>query len=120
MNDWWDNGNNQIAFCRGGKGFVAINNEGSNFSQTLQVDKTTPSQFVALDHSIYYCFNCVQTCLTAGTYCDVISGTLINGQCTGKSVTVGGDGKALITIGAAEDDGIFAIHAEVFFIKSKK
>lgn len=37
MNDWWDNGNNQIAFCRGGKGFIAINNEGSNMSQTLQV-----------------------------------------------------------------------------------
>jgi len=88
LNDWWDNGNNQIAFCRGGKGFVAINNEGSNLSQTLQ------------------------TCLPAGTYCDVISGSLTNGQCTGKSVTVGGDGKALITIGAAEDDGIFAIHAE--------
>ena len=27
----------EIAFCRGGKGFIAINNEGSNLSQTLQV-----------------------------------------------------------------------------------
>ena len=28
LNDWWDNGSNQIAFCRGGKGFIAINNDG--------------------------------------------------------------------------------------------
>ncbi|ROT77239.1 alpha-amylase [Penaeus vannamei] len=28
MNDWWDNGSNQIAFCRGNKGFLAINNDG--------------------------------------------------------------------------------------------
>lgn len=37
MNDWWDNGNNQIAFCRGGKGFIAMNNEGTDMNQTLQV-----------------------------------------------------------------------------------
>ena len=110
MNDWWDNGNNQvynftlnllevcnnkllslrqISFCRGGKGFVAINNEGSDLRRNLQ------------------------TCLSAGTYCDVISGNLENGRCTGKSVTVGSDGRADIVITAAEDDGIFAIHAEV-------
>jgi alpha-amylase len=88
MNDWWDNGNNQIAFCRGGKGFVAINNEGSDLRRNLQ------------------------TCLSAGTYCDVISGNVENGRCTGKSVTVGSDGRADIVITAAEDDGIFAIHAE--------
>jgi len=38
---------------------------------------------------------------------------LVNGKCTGKSVTVGSDGKALITIGNAEDDGVLAIHVEV-------
>lgn len=27
VTNWWDNGNNQIAFCRGNKGFVAMNNE---------------------------------------------------------------------------------------------
>lgn len=37
MNDWWDNGSNQIAFCRGDKGFLAINNEGSDMKETLQV-----------------------------------------------------------------------------------
>ncbi len=27
VTNWWDNGNHQIAFCRGNKGFIAINNE---------------------------------------------------------------------------------------------
>ncbi len=35
VNNWWDNGNNQIAFSRGNKGFVAINREGSTLSRTF-------------------------------------------------------------------------------------
>lgn len=113
MNDWWDNGNNQIAFCRGGKGFVAINNEGSNMSQTLQV--LLNSYVLMLKKNKELMIGFWQTCLSAGTYCDVISGNLSGGKCTGKSVTVGSDGKALITIGSADtEDGILAIHAEVF------
>lgn len=38
MNDWWDNGSNQIAFCRGGKGFIAINNDNFALQQSLQVN----------------------------------------------------------------------------------
>lgn len=38
MNDWWDNGSNQIAFCRGGKGFIAINNDNFDLQQSLQVN----------------------------------------------------------------------------------
>ncbi|XP_065569326.1 alpha-amylase 4N-like isoform X2 [Artemia franciscana] len=83
MNDWWDDGGNQIAFCRGGKGFVAINNAGYDMKQTLQ------------------------TCLPAGTYCDIISG---NPDSCVKQITVGGDGRAYIEILAYEDDGILAIH----------
>ena len=86
MNDWWDNGNNQISFCRGGKGFIAINNDSSDLTQTLQ------------------------TCLSAGTYCDVISGSKDGGSCTGKSVTVNSDGTAYIEIKTSEDDGVLAIH----------
>lgn len=37
MTDWWDNGKNQIAFCRGNKGFVAINNENYDLNQVLTV-----------------------------------------------------------------------------------
>jgi len=35
MTHWWDNGNNQIAFGRNGKGFVVINREGSAMSVEL-------------------------------------------------------------------------------------
>ena len=32
---WWDNGNDQIAFSRGNKGFVVINREGGSLSRTF-------------------------------------------------------------------------------------
>ncbi|WP_349342136.1 alpha-amylase family glycosyl hydrolase [Marinobacter sp. MA] len=35
VSGWWDNGNNQIAFNRGDKGFVAINREGANLARTF-------------------------------------------------------------------------------------
>ena len=37
-NDWWDNGNNQIAWARGDRGFVAINNDAYDLTETLQVN----------------------------------------------------------------------------------
>jgi len=55
----------------------------------------------------------LQTCLPAGTYCDVISGSKSNGVCTGKTVNVGSDGTADIVILHDEEDGVLAIHAEV-------
>ena len=54
-----------------------------------------------------------QTCLPAGTYCDVISGSKSNGVCTGKTVIVGSDGTANIVILHEEEDGVLAIHVEV-------
>lgn len=69
LNNWWDNGNGQIAFGRGEAGFLVINREGSELSQDFQ------------------------TSLPAGTYCDVMSGDLADGQCTGGTVRVGEDGK---------------------------
>lgn len=87
MNDWWDNDNNQIAFCRGGQGFIAINNDGYDLKENLQ------------------------TCLPAGTYCDVISGSKEDGSCTGKTVTVNDDGTAYIELTTMEEDGVLAIHA---------
>jgi alpha-amylase len=49
---WWDNGANAIAFSRGDRGFVAINNE------TVSVTAT------------------VTTALASGTYCDRLTGGL--------------------------------------------
>jgi alpha-amylase len=54
-----------------------------------------------------------QTCLPAGNYCDVISGSKIDGTCTGKTVNVGSDGTADIVILHNEEDGVLAIHADV-------
>ncbi|XP_047533014.1 alpha-amylase 1-like [Vanessa atalanta] len=86
VNDWWDNGSNQIAFCRGGQAFIAFNNDNWNLSQTLQ------------------------TCLPAGRYCDIISGEKRNNACTGKTITVGNDGRAHISIGSNDYDMVLAIH----------
>ncbi|HEY1012502.1 MAG TPA: carbohydrate-binding module family 20 domain-containing protein [Herpetosiphonaceae bacterium] len=82
--NWWSNGNNQIAFGRGDKGFVVINREGGALSRTFQ------------------------TGLPAGAYCDVLSGELANGACTGATVTVNSAGQFTASVGAM---GALAIHA---------
>ncbi|XP_049948012.1 alpha-amylase 1-like [Schistocerca serialis cubense] len=90
MSNWWDNGNYQIAFSRGNTGFIAINNEAnSDLKQTLQ------------------------TGLPAGSYCDVISGNKSGSSCTGKTITINGDGTAYIEIPYNQDDGVVAIHTGV-------
>ncbi|GLV35220.1 Amylase related [Carabus blaptoides fortunei] len=87
LNDWWDNGHQQIAFGRGDKGFVAFTASG-DFKQTLQ------------------------TGLPPGVYCDVISGELTEAGCTGKLVTVNNDRKTYIEILAGEQDGVLALHVD--------
>lgn len=86
LNNWWDNGNNQIAFCRGNRGFIAFNGEPRPFNTLLD------------------------TCLPPGMYCDIISGENQHGRCTGVSVNVGSDGKALINISNKGHEGVLAIH----------
>lgn len=68
----------QIAFSRGTRGFVAINND------TSQVFSAS-----------------VQTSLPAGVYCNVVHGKLIDSTnaCASDSITIGADGKANIYIG---------------------
>lgn len=80
--DWWDNGNNQIAFGRGNKGFVVINKEATSLTRTFK------------------------TSLPAGRYCDVISGdftaatSTTAATCSGTTVTVDATGNASITAGS--------------------
>ena len=76
LSNWWDNGANQIAFGRGSLGFVVINGENNNMSVTLQ------------------------TGLAAGSYCNVIAGDFVNGNCTGSSITVAADGTATFNVAA--------------------
>ncbi|CAG7825728.1 unnamed protein product, partial [Allacma fusca] len=79
---------NQIAFSRGNRGFIAINNDDFLLDRTFS------------------------TGLPGGIYCDVISGNLEDGTCTGKFITVGDDGSAQIYISNTDEDPIIAIHAE--------
>uniref|UniRef100_A0A4W5LSD6 Alpha-amylase n=1 Tax=Hucho hucho TaxID=62062 RepID=A0A4W5LSD6_9TELE len=86
LSNWWDNGGDQIAFGRGNQGFIVINNDNCS-----------------LDVMLY-------TGLHGGTYCDVISGQRSGGLCSGKQVTVGGDGRAHFTISPSDPDPVIAIH----------
>ncbi|MDK1286341.1 alpha-amylase [Pseudoalteromonas umbrosa] len=83
VQNWWDNGNNQIAFSRGNLGFVAINRESNNMNVRLA------------------------TGLPAGTYCDELSGGKSAGYCNGRSITVDGDGSAQISLSSMD---AIAIH----------
>ncbi|MGI5231627.1 carbohydrate-binding module family 20 domain-containing protein [Actinoallomurus sp. CA-142502] len=74
VTNWWSDGSNQIAFGRGAKGYVAINNSGSTLSRTFA------------------------TGLPAGTYCDVVGGGVSGGTCTGTAVTVDGSGNATFQV----------------------
>lgn len=82
LNNWWDNGNGQIAFGRGAAGFLVIN-RGAELSRDFQ------------------------TSLPAGTYCNVMTGELDSGRCTGDTVEVGDDGKFNATV--PTDSGV-ALH----------
>lgn len=86
VSNWWDNGNYQAAFSLGNKGFVAFNVESFDLDQRLQ------------------------TGLPEGRYCDVISGNLESGHCTGKTVSVDRSGYAQIQLKSTEEDGVLAIH----------
>jgi len=88
--DWWDNGNRQIAFGRGNRGFVAINGEASPLTRTFH------------------------TSLPAGNYCDILSGDFTPAaggapaRCTGAVVSVDTSGTVTLTAPAFS---AAAIHA---------
>ena len=88
VRNWWDNNGQQIAFSRGNRAFIAINNENFGMDVTLQ------------------------TGLPSGNYCDIISGNKINNSCTGKTFNVNQDGTLRVLIKYYEEDPIIAIHLE--------
>ncbi|XP_026327368.1 alpha-amylase 1-like isoform X3 [Hyposmocoma kahamanoa] len=86
VTNWWDNSNNQIAFSRGNRAFVAFNLENNDLVQVLQ------------------------TGLPAGNYCDVITGSREGTSCSGNVITVDNDGRANIVIRANAEDAVLAAH----------
>ncbi|WP_305785759.1 carbohydrate-binding module family 20 domain-containing protein [Symbioplanes lichenis] len=83
LTNWWSNGSSQIAFGRGDKAYVAFNRSGTALTRTFA------------------------TGLPAGTYCDVMSGDVTSGTCTGTTVSVDGSGNAATTVPA---NGVVALH----------
>lgn len=89
ISNYADNGQNQIAFCRGNLGFIAINNEISlNMKSTLK------------------------TCLSPGIYCDIITGGKVDEECAGDEILVDDEGKVEISISWKKEIPIVAIHVE--------
>lgn len=81
----WKGNNGQLGFSRGDKGFIIFNLNGN-------VDEI------------------IETGLPSGVYCDIISGHVLNGKCSGKTVTVTAGGIALISMTDQDEDGVLAIH----------
>lgn len=88
VKSWWDNGNNQIAFSRGNRAFIAINNDDVGMNVELQTN------------------------LQSGSYCDAISGVRLNNLCTGKTINVDSQGLARIIINSNDENPMVAIHLE--------
>ncbi|CAH1961407.1 unnamed protein product [Acanthoscelides obtectus] len=86
LTNWWTDGNQQIAFSRGNKGFVAFTVAGD-----INAD--------------------IRTSLPAGTYCDLFTGIKLKNFCTGKVVKVDRSGKARVKVNA-KLDGALAIHVK--------
>jgi alpha-amylase len=72
--NWWDDGVNLIAFSRGSRGWIALNNHATAQTHTFA------------------------TGLRPGTYCDIIHGSVHNGACSGATVTVDSHHHATVTV----------------------
>lgn len=72
-----------VAFGRGDRGFIAANGGTSDAEHTIA------------------------TSLPPGTYCDVITGGLVDGACTGRAVPVRPDGTVTLVV---PGDGAVALH----------
>ena len=95
--NWWDNNGNQVAYGRGNRAFIVINNDAE-----LHLDEV------------------LQTGLPEGVYCDVIHGDVETngGSCTGPDVYVDANGYAKFSISPGED-AMSAIHVNARIKKAK-
>ena len=87
VNNWWTNGNGQMDFSRGERGFIVFNMENYDLNESLD------------------------TGMAAGTYCDIISGDVEDNGCIEDTVTVDSTGDAHIFISGQGSDSVIAFHA---------
>ena len=85
LTNWWSNGNDQIAFGRGNRAFVAFNRSDMPLTTTFQ---TSPP---------------------SGTYCDVMNGDPGENSCTGPTYIVDGSGRVNATVPA---NGALGLHVD--------
>lgn len=87
VKDFYHGTVNQIAFSRGSKGFVAINNDSATWG--LEIRSSLPQ----------------------GTYCNVAKGVLNSSRtaCTSETVTIGDDGKGWVNIGPNDGSSVPAV-----------
>jgi len=78
VRNWYSNGENLIAFSRGSRGWIAINNHTTARTRTFR------------------------TGLAAGTYCDIIHSERTGRACSGPTVRVARDGTARVTVPAKD------------------
>jgi alpha-amylase len=84
LTDWWEEGP-AVAFGRGDRGFVVVNKGDAPLEGTWT------------------------TSLPTGEYCDVQTGPLVDGSCTGDVVTVAEDGTLAASVPAS---GAIAVHVD--------
>ncbi|KAM7344129.1 uncharacterized protein ACRADG_010965 [Cochliomyia hominivorax] len=75
LQHWWEQGENQIAFSRGSLGFVVFN---------MEKDKELKAT--------------IQTGLRPGVYCDILTGSKQNNNCSGDKIVVAADGKTNVNL----------------------
>ena len=88
VTNWYDDAVNLIAFSRGHKAWISINNESTPQTHTFA------------------------TGLPRGTYCDIIHGNVSHGHCSGPTVHVDAHGMAHVTV-PAKDSVAFSVRDRV-------
>jgi alpha-amylase len=78
VSNWYDDGVNLIAFSRGDKAWIALNNHAADRTATFT------------------------TGLARGTYCDIIHGNARRSGCSGPTVRVNAQGQATVTVPAKD------------------
>ncbi|CAF0865526.1 unnamed protein product, partial [Didymodactylos carnosus] len=105
-----DNHDNQRGHGAGGEILTFFESRAYKIGTAFML--SWPYAFIAINNDDQSINHSLQTGLPGGQYCDVISGNLEGGKCSGKTITVQSDGQASISISNQDENPIIAIHVE--------